>query len=158
MDPASVLGIASACLGLALKIVSTGKDLADIVSELRGADKTISQLAIQIDLIGFAVTELQQWLKRDPSVSRQGKLSLNSAIESCNTIVSEIKEHVRKVRPKPGEETSKFGQRVRLLWNEKSITNQKEMLSHTLQAFQLILAVTQLYVSSGFCFSLRFPY
>lgn len=145
VDPVSALGLAQCCLELASTVASTAKGIYGIISKLKDADKNAHMLASQMDLVGLVLSELQTWLHRDPPLSQVAKLKLSTAINSCGIIVTDISVSVQKVLPLPSESDSTLLQRMRHVWNEDAIREQRDMISTTLQAFQLIFSLTSLY-------------
>ena len=113
--------------------------MSDFISHLKGANRSIAFLASHLDLTAAVVDELERWLNRSPNLQRRSRLQLASAIASCRVIVEDIEEHVAKVRPRPGEGTSTFKQKVTLIWNDTIIREHQEALSHSLQAFQILI-------------------
>lgn len=144
MDPVSAFALAQGCLQLVATTASTAKTISELISRLKTAEKSITLLASQIDLIHFVLSELQAWLDRDPPMSHTGKVKLDKAIQSCHVIVMEISNSVQRVRPLPGELGPTLSQRVRLVWSEEAIREQRDMISTSLQTFQLIINLTSL--------------
>jgi len=144
MDPVSALGLAASCVGLVANIASASKGLSDFITQLKEADKSITYLASHLGLIEIVVDELQRWLGANPNLERRSRIQLASAFKSCDVIVSDIEQHLARVRPKPGEKASSLKQKLTLLWNDSVIKEHREALSHCLQAFQILVSLTQL--------------
>ncbi|KAH8646320.1 hypothetical protein BX600DRAFT_533866 [Xylariales sp. PMI_506] len=149
MDPITALGLAQSCLKVVTTAGSTTRKIHEVISKIKNADKSIALLASQIDVISFVLSELRAWLSRDPPITISGKKKLEKAIKSCNVIVAEISISVQQVCPLPGELEPTILQRMRQVWTEDSIREQREMISTSLQAFQLIINLTTL-VDQGF--------
>ena len=149
-DPITAVGLAHSCLQLATAAASTAKKIYQLVEKLKETNKTAQLLASQMDLIGLVLSELQAWLNHEPSLSPSAKVKLASALQSCGVIVTDISISVQKALPPPWELAPSILQRIEHVWSEDLIRQQREMISTSLQAFQLIFSLTSLYVSISF--------
>ena len=147
MDPASVVGLASACCTLAMKVTSTAKDLHDLRDKYASVEQNINFLISKLDLVGSSVSSLSRWLD-DPSrlrLANDSEDSLRSSLKFCPIVVDGLNMHISSVK----QEHSRPGPRgrVRYLWNEDTINEHIRKLDSQINSLSLHLHVIQLLVN-----------
>jgi hypothetical protein len=147
MDPVSVVGLASACFTLAMKVTSTAKDLHDLRDKYASVEQNINFLISKLSLVGSSVSSLSQWLE-DPSrlrLANDSEDSLRSSIKFCTIVVDGINVHISSIK----QEHSRPGlrDRARYLWNEDTINEHVRKLDSQINSLSLHLHVIQLWVN-----------
>jgi predicted nucleic acid-binding protein len=61
MDPATALALAATCTSIAHKAGSIIKDLDELVTRYKNADKSARQLAARLRMFQVTVDQLEQW-------------------------------------------------------------------------------------------------
>lgn len=150
MEPVTIMSLIAACATIATKLVSTIKDLSNLVTQFKDAAKSISYLSADLLLLKVVVVELKKWLERSIGLQLETRQALATAIKSCNVITEDIAVYVDKVKPGKGEKASeaKLKKKIRLLWNDTTIKDHRAKLLNTFQAFHLLVSLTQRAASS----------
>ncbi|KAF8857833.1 ankyrin [Acephala macrosclerotiorum] len=125
MDPVSILGLVGTCFSIGLHVASAASGVRDVINGLQSADQSIARLASQLDIFCSVMEQLRLWLERDPSLSSSLRGTIGNSLTHCDVIVSEIEQRVAQVKPKPEESKSSFGRRLKHLWTEESIKENK---------------------------------
>jgi hypothetical protein len=147
MEVGAILGLIGSATAIVKAVYMTSSGLNDVLNALRNADKNITRLAAQLELFGVTIEELTIWLKQNPTLSSRLERAIRLSLNSCEVVISDLKECVTRVKPSKGETRSGFMKKVRLLWNENAIMEHERMLSTQFQMFTVIIGLKGLYVT-----------
>jgi len=144
MDPISVATLLGTCTALAGRVALTAVALHRLISTFKNADRDISRLGTQLNLFNATIEQLRQWLDRASVPSDNLRQTIHSALAACDDIVADIEEHVGKAQPKPGEEGLGLLNRVRYIWDERTVVEQERRLATQFQIIDFLIRVLQL--------------
>ena len=144
MDLISVVGLVDASVSLASKCGSAIKDLNDVTSRFKNAELTVRSITQSLEILQFSWDRISTWSQtyipyddrdEDGFVRRMAHF-----LETGNIVMNALEEELLPYR---GKELT-FGQRLRLVWNEKilqlhqsRVRDQAASVSIFLQAIQL---------------------
>jgi len=146
MDPASVVGLVSACFSLAGQISSTIKGLNDLRGKYKGVEENTVALISHVNIVRSSVDALSQWLS-NPTRRRlpdESETSLKAAIDCCAMVIAGINRHVSYAQDP--SKTASMKDRVRYVWNESTISDHVHRLDSQIGSLNLWLQVSHLCV------------
>lgn len=149
MEPASILSIVSACVTLAIKAGTIGKDAASLYNTLKEAPTTVRLLVVRVNALGAAVKHISNWVSNIPrarlaeyaNVIEQLGFTLTSCDEALDTLGASIVKVKREKLEGSGEKTHDhfWKSRIAYWWNDNSIKEQEDTLARHIEALQLLL-------------------
>jgi hypothetical protein len=140
MDPASIVGLVSASLAIATRLIKTTRDVNDLSKKYHGAQASVALVESRIKTIKIAVSQLERWYSvLHSEVSDDIADGLESALVSCATVMKGIQAHFAKIR-------DSWSTGVRYLWEEKDIKLHERNLDSQIAALHLLISALQLYV------------
>lgn len=150
MDPVSIIGLASTCIGLAAKIYEVKSTLELLYEKLRTSELAISALIIQLASLEASITELGSILQEEASsISRKSSLitALQQSIASCEKAIQYLYDQVADAKAESESGTGlRRWTRTKWVFNADSLAPMKEILRDQVQAIQLLLSIAALYV------------
>ncbi|CAJ2505259.1 Uu.00g126530.m01.CDS01 [Anthostomella pinea] len=144
MDPASIIGLTGSCLRLLTKVVLTSRQLNDVVKAIKNADKTIVHLAAQLQLLEAVLSQLECWLKQRQDMAPKLAQTLRKSLAASAIILEDINKHLQGVKPKSGEDSTTFGRKILLKWNQTELEEHGRMISDQFQAYALLVSIVNL--------------
>lgn len=152
MDPASAFGVASGALQTVQIIGSTIQGLFSLYGKYREADVTIHSLIGELSSISSALSQLDEWTKRDAhGVLRDPLyvLSLDTAVDGCRTTLEALTDEINRLTrgiEKNGESLAgplRFRSKFAIIWNEELMTGHRNRLQSQVSTLNLLLQVHQ---------------
>jgi hypothetical protein len=143
MDPASAVGLASACLSLMMKAASTANDLRELCDKFASVENNVDFLISKVNLMKSSVTSIKQWLDNSRTrLAKHTEDSLTDSLNFCTKVVDGIKVHVASVKQE--QSAPGFKGRVRYLWNADTIDEHVRKLDSQINSLTLHLQVITL--------------
>ena len=119
MDPASIIGLVDASLGLAIKCGSTVKRLNTVASQYKHARLTILSMVQNLDSLQLAWNRISVWSKSyvpDQEAVEDGLIErLERFLETGALVMEALDEDLSTYNP----DDLSFTQRSRLIWNNQ---------------------------------------
>ena len=142
MDPASIVGLVSACLSLAEKTTKAIHGSWELYTRYQAVGRNVSVLVERLSTVRSALLVLSTWIKSYLlKQAGAGELvaSLEGAIASCHSVLAGIQELVEGVR------VNKSSDKIKFLWNESTIDSLSNSLDSQIGALNLVVSIMHLY-------------
>lgn len=139
-DPASILGLISASLTIAIRAATIGKDLHSLTTKYKLTNARVRQLSVHVAAVRVAARSLSSWLEEDVVGSEEVedvKSELLEVLSACCSLLSDLQDLVAKALA--GAETVGFKGAVTYIWDEDIIKESMETLHYQETALILIL-------------------
>lgn len=139
-DPASILGLISASLTIAIRAATIGKDIHSLTTKYKVTNTKVRQLSVHIAAVRVAARSLSSWLEEDAVGSDEVedvKNELSQVLSACCSLLSDLQDFVAKALA--GAETVGFKGAVAYIWDEEIIKESMETLHYQETALVLIL-------------------
>lgn len=139
-DPASILGLISASLTIAIRAATIGKDIHSLTTKYKLANARVRQLSVHVAAVRVAARSLSSWLEEDVVGSEEVedvKNELFQVLSACCSLLSDLQDLVAKALA--GAETVGFKGAVSYIWDEDIMKESMETLHYQETALVLIL-------------------
>ena len=147
MDPVSIVGLIDASIGLAFKCAEVVKKMNDIASMYKQSLLTVMSITQCLDTIQYAWERIGSWTKAytpDANVDDDQFVSRMARILEAGTIVLDaLEEDLVQF----SNESMTFGQRVKLIWDEKTFLDHQSRIRDQATSMSLLLQAISLHVS-----------
>ena len=144
MDPASIIGLVDASLGLAIKCGSIGKHLNTIASQYKHARLTILSMVQNLDSLQLAWDRISIWSRSyvpDQDVADNSLVErLERFLETRALVIEALDEDLSTYNP----DDLSFTQRSRLIWNSQVLQDHQNRLRDQATSMTLLLQAIQL--------------
>lgn len=145
MDPGSIFGVISGAVQLVQVITQTAAGLATLREKFSHADLTIRSLIGELVTIKSAITQLDEWARkdtRDTAEENEYEESLFIALDGCRAVMDVLSDQVAALTR--GNDTQfGIGTRVKALWNEDIMRAHQDRLHAQVLALQLLVQACQ---------------
>ena len=146
MDPASIFGITSTALSIALKIGSTVQRLNSLKSKFDSADIIIGSLTRKLTTIQHAIKNIRAWgddVKEQPvPYSDEFQEALDTSINGCSEMLEALNVEISNIFS-DGEANS--WQKGKFLWKENLLKEYMGYMDGEVHALNLLLTSYQWY-------------
>jgi hypothetical protein len=141
MDPASIVSIVGASLGIAKTAISSIQHLYELKETYAYIDLSIAGLLFKLQSITFSLITLEKWAQNTSSRGGNAELlqQLGLSIQSCNSVIACIDVKVKDVAAK-----ADAWNKIKHLWNEDVVRGFERDLDSQISALQLLLQTAQL--------------
>jgi hypothetical protein len=146
MDPATIVSLVNASVGLALKCAKVASDLHILINKFKRADLSIQALINQCDTVKTTVSKIESFMttlgdeiRVDNDVLRQLDASLGFGM----TILSTLEKDLVPLRDL--EYAEGIRQKSSIVWNDAIIKNYQEHIRDQLIGLTCLLEVLKLY-------------
>ena len=144
MEPASIVGLVDASLGLAIKCGSIVKHLNTIASQYKHARLTILTMVQNLDSIQLAWNRISTWSRSyvpDQDAADSSFLErLERFLEAGALVMEALDEDLSTYDP----DDLSFTQRSRLIWNGQVLQDHQNRLRDQATSMTLLLQAIQL--------------
>lgn len=144
MDPASILGLVDASIGLALKCAGTAQKLNDIASKYNNAKLTVMSITSNLDVMQFTWEKIRAWIESNSAngdIDDDAFVTRMARLLKTGTLVMEALED--DLAPFSDEKLG-FAQRARLIWDESSFADHQSRIRDQAISMGLLLQAMQL--------------
>jgi hypothetical protein len=144
MDPATIVGLVSATVNLAMDCGSAAKDLIGLVSRYQNAKLTILSMSQGLESMQLAWSRIGTWaqdltpdeLASDLTFMQQ----LGRLLETGNLVMDALKEELLVY----SVQEMSFKQRTRMIWNENALQAHQSRVRDQAASTTLLLQAIQL--------------
>ncbi|RFU76899.1 ankyrin repeat [Trichoderma arundinaceum] len=147
MDPVAIIGAASS---LVVSLAKASKSLSDIRKGFHEAPMTLASMITECKTISAALTHLQNLtlgnpVALSPSIMSPETIteSFDNALTGCMLILSALEAQLERFSQNEKPEDIRFMQRVRLLWNEDTMSQLLENLRGQHAAINTLVSLFQ---------------
>ena len=147
MDPASIFGITSSALSIALQIGTTVRRLNYIKSKFDSADVIIGSLTRRLLTIQHAIKNIRAWgddVEEPAPYTDEFQEALDTSINGCGEMLQALDLEMTKIFD-DGE--ANLWQKGKFIWKESLLKEYMGYMHSEVQALNLLLASHQWYVS-----------
>lgn len=144
MDPASIVQLTQGSLSLALQCGHAVKTLSDITTKCKNTKISITSMAQNVDVIQLAWSEMGEWCERYESRNTpEDKMFLERLRRSLDNGTLVMTALEQDLKPYQTNNLS-FKQRSRFIWNENTLRDHQDRISHQATAMNCLMQAIQL--------------
>jgi hypothetical protein len=143
MDPASILALTAACLGITRNAASFISGLNDLISRLRDTELDLSALEGQTSILGLVAERLRRWIvDHENELSESEREPLWRCVSNCEALVTTLRNAVGKVSN--GQKTPNLWRRARAVFAQPQLERYSRTLEQQGNALNIFLQVFQM--------------
>lgn len=142
MDPASILALTAACLGITRNTASFISALNNLVSRLRDTELDLSAIDGQTSILGLVAERLRHWIvDHENELSEVEREPLWRCVSNCETLVTTLRDAVSKVSN--GQKAPNLWRRARTVFAQPQLERYARTLEQQGNTLNLFLQVFQ---------------
>ncbi|MCJ1458052.1 Ankyrin-1, partial [Mycoblastus sanguinarius] len=144
MDPVSIIALIEGSLSLALQCGSVAKSLSDIAGKHKYAQLTILSISQGLETIQLAWSQIGEWSQNyspeNGPDNEEFLRRLHKFLENGAIIMSALEEDLLPYQA----DSLSFKQRSKAVWNERTLQDHQNRISHQATAMTCLLQAIQL--------------
>jgi hypothetical protein len=137
MDPATIVGLVSACLAIATRLGATTKDVCELFKTYRRVKTSLDLIASRNLSIRAALAQIKEFTGRQRRLTAEVGEGLESALISCSMVMKAVEQRLSNIR-----KSRTTG--VRYLWEERDLKGDESNLNSQIAALHLLISALQL--------------
>src|ERR1700753_81045 len=120
MDPASIVALTAACLGITRNAATFISGLNELVSRLRDAELDLSALEGQTSILGLVAERLRRWIvDHENDLPESDRQPLWRCVANCEALVAALRDAVGRVSK--GEKTPNLWRKARAVFAQPQL-------------------------------------
>lgn len=141
MDPVAIVGLVESSISLAVQCGSVAKKLNTLAGQFKYAKLTISTLVQNLDIMQYTWDRIGTWSKDYmPDDDAGFTQRLERFLETGSLVLEALEEDLQSY----DVSNLSFGQRSRLVWNEKTLQGHQDRIRDQAQSMSFLLQAIQL--------------
>lgn len=147
MEPATILALTNASLGIARSLVHTVKELYELAEAYETAALGIRTVATQCNSFRVAIQRIHTWLKSQDESSRYNLdedfwQALNDNLETGKLVLDDLERRISGLK----KDSAKFWTRTKYLWNSVVISELQSQIQGLMAAVSILVQVIDMLV------------
>lgn len=141
-DPATILSIVNASIGLAMKCFKVAQDLHELAAKFKHAELDILVIVNDCETIQLAWRRIATWCEHWANPNAELLARMERSLKVGDVVMSALESDlaVFMIQSKPGG----IRKRTRIVWNEKLFRSHQERVRVQVTTMNLLLTVVQL--------------
>jgi guanine nucleotide-binding protein G(i) subunit alpha len=146
MDPASVVGLVGAVLGIADVVAKSVRTLLDMQSKFMTADVRVSTLIGQLSTLKAALGHIADMMSEEMSAAQYGQFfsDLDTALQGCEAMITALDTRLSALER--NVDRLSISAKVQTIWDDSTLNEYLGILNNQIQALNLLLTALQWYV------------
>jgi hypothetical protein len=143
MDPASVVGLVGAVLGIADVVAKSVRTLLDMQSKFMTADVRVSTLIGQLSTLKAALGHIADMMSEEMSAAQYGQFfsDLDTALQGCEAMITALDTRLSALER--NVDRLSISAKVQTIWDDSTLNEYLGILNNQIQALNLLLTALQ---------------